>query len=313
MQLAMILLFFQMQVTAQAETEAQKYKAIDEILNKLYNHSHLLSADQEAENMARALLGENPHNPLVYHLWASIEWLLIGRELNLKADEPTDITEINGYKERSERYRNMVNKGLVLTPQDSVDERALFFRAALMFDHAKFSARYEGQLSGLKRADKEAAEGVLLLRKALETEPKLCSAYLFLGGNRFQLANKTGSWTIQRLFIRNFSSVYNELYLIDSDVFNEKKAIEWLEKAYNCGYPEPWLKSFWLEASFLLAGAYHDYHKKLGVKEEFMVLPKETALLKQLVVIFPQNLDLIKKLLERELRLKVLGNYFSKK
>lgn len=313
MKLTVILLFLQLSPVA----ETQKYQDIDAVLNKSYNHSHQLSADQEAEVMARALLEKYPDDPYVYNLWASMEWLLIGRELNLRADEQKEIREINGFKERAQRYRDTVNKGLALTESsdpassNTSDERSLFLRAALKFDHAKFSARYESRYSGLKRADQEAAEGLKILKGILKNNPNFCSAYLFLGGNRLQLSTKTSLF--QRPFIWGLSSVYAQLYSIDSDVFNDKKSIEWLEISYQCHYAQPWMKKGWLETNFLLAGAYRDYGKKLNPRDEIPVLKKEVSLLEQLTAMFPQNQDIVQMLSERVLRLKTLEDYFSKK
>ncbi|TSC74631.1 MAG: hypothetical protein G01um101444_236 [Parcubacteria group bacterium Gr01-1014_44] len=306
MKFAVILLFLQLSPAA----ETQKYQEIDEVLNKTYNHSRQLSADKEAEAMARILLEKYPDDPYVYNLWASLEWLLIGRELNLRADEQKDIREVNGYKERVQRYRDTVNNGLTLT-ENTKDERSLFLRSALKFDHAKFSARYESKYSGLKRADKEAGEGIQILREILKANPSFCSAYLFLGGNRLQLSTKTSLY--QRPFIWGFSGVYSEIYSINTDVFNEQKSIEWLEISYRCHYSHPWMKKGWLETNFLLIGAYRDYGKKLNPRDEIPVLKKEVPLLKQLTAMFPQNQDIAKMLSERELRLKTLENYFSKR
>lgn len=305
MKLALILLLFQL---SSAETE--KYREIDAVFSQMYNHSRLLSADKEAEKMARTLLEKYPDDPYVYNLWASLEWLLIGRELNLRADQQKEIREINNYKERAEQYRSTVNKGLALT-ENTDDERSLFLRAALQFDHAKFSARYESHYSGLKQADKEAGEGLKVLKKVLEGNRNFCSAFVFLGGNRLQLSTKTKLF--ERPFIWGLSNVYAQLNSIDSDVFNEKKSIEWLEISYRCHYSQPWMKKGWLETNFLLIGAYRDYGKKLGAREEIPVLKKEVSLLKKLVDMFPQNQDVGQMLSERELRLKVLENYFSKK
>ncbi len=305
MKLAMILLLFQL-----SAVETQKYKEIDEVLSKSYNHSRQLSADKEAEAMARELLEKYPDDPYIYHLWASTEWLLIGRELNLKADEQIEIGGIAEYKERAQQYRNTVNKGLALTENTS-DERLLFLRAALKFDHAKFSARYEKGLNGLKKADKEAAEGIKILREILQRNPSFCSAYFFLGGNRLQLSTKTK--VLERPFIWGLSSVYAELYQVDTDVFNDKKSIEWLEISYSCHYSRPWMKKGWLETNFLLAGAYRDYARKIGVRDELPILKKEVPLLEQLAAMFPQNKDITEMLETRKLRLKILENYFSKR
>lgn len=290
--------------------ETQKYREVDAIFDKMYNHSRVLALDKEAENLARILLEKYPHDPYIYNLWASTEWLLIGRELNLKANEQREIGEIDGYRERGRRYRQIVDKGLILT-ENSSDKKILFIRAALMFDHAKFSARYESRLSGLRRADKEAAEGIRILKKVIQIDPNFCSAYFLMGGNRLQLSTKTN--VVEKLFAWKFSKVYNELYSLDSDVFNEKKSIEWLEKAYQCGFPQLWLKKTWLETSFLLMGAYRDYGKELDIKDEMAILQKEIPLLKRLCTIFPQNRDIVQILTEREFRLKILQSYFSKK
>ena len=302
--------FFLVFLLWQSPPETQKYQEIDDVFNKMYNHSRLLSADKEAESMAKALLEKYPDNPYLYNLWASLEWLLIGRELNLRADEQREIAGINGYKERVQRYRDTVNKGLALT-ENSSDERLLFLRAALKFDHAKFSARYEGGLFRYKRADQEAAEGIEILREVISRNPSFCSAYLFLGGNRLQLSTKLN--LAQQLLAWKSSRVYKELYVIDSDVINERKSIEWLEISYRCHYSQPWMKKGWLETNFLLVGTYRNYRKKLGIKDEIGILQKEVPLLQQLSGMFPQNQDIAKILIETELRLKILGNYFSKK
>ncbi|MDP3731151.1 MAG: hypothetical protein Q8R34_01505 [bacterium] len=306
MKLVLLLLAFQLSPPA----ETQKYREIDAVLNKSYNHSRVLSADKEAESMAWTLLGKYPNDPYVYNLWASLEWLLIGRELDLKADEQKDIAQIKGYEERAKRYRDTVNKGLALTENTS-DERTLFLRAALKFDHAKFSARYESRFSGLRKADQEAAEGIGILREMIKKKPSFCSAYLFLGGNRLQLSLKTNA--LEKLLAWKISKVYNELYYIDSDVFNDQKSVEWLEISYRCRYSQPWMKKGWLEANFLLAGAYRDYGKKTGTRDEMPILKKEVPLLEHLANMFPQNQDIAAILETRKLRLTILENYFSKK
>src|SRR3989344_8621888 len=134
MYIVLILLFLQWSPAL----ETQKYQEIEAVFSKSYNHSRVLSADKEAETMAKTLLEKYPNDPYIYNLWASLEWLLIGRELNLRADEQTDIRKINGYEQRAKQYRDTVNKGLVLT-ENKNDERSLFLRAALQFDHAKIS------------------------------------------------------------------------------------------------------------------------------------------------------------------------------
>jgi len=288
-----------------------KESELEEVFNRTYNQTRNLFLDMGAENMAKGLLEKYPDDPYVYDLWASTEWLLIGRELNLRADEQKDITNLINYRERAENYRRMVEKGLALT-ENKTDEKTLFARAVLKFDQAKFSARYESRLTGLKKADREAAEGIKILKQTIKANPNFCSAYLFLGGNRLQLSTRPNF--AERLLVWKFSKVYAELYSIDKDVFNEKKSVEWLEKSYYfCDVDHPWEKKTWLETAFLLAGAYRNYHKKMPVKEEVSVLPKEISLLKSLSARFPQNQDLARMLSERELRLKVLQNYFSKK
>lgn len=309
MKFALILFLFQIVLPPNG---VEKNQEIESLLSKMYNHTRQLSADKEAEKTARELLAKYPDDPLFYDIWASAEWLLIGRELNLKADEQRDVGEINGYGERAKKYRTTVEKGLSLTAGKN-DEKNLFLRAALKFDQAKFSARYEGKFSGLKQADEQAAEGIKILRQLLGINHNFCSAYFFLGGNRFQLTSKTDPWSIKRVFVRNFSAIYNELYVLDKDVFDEKKAIEWLEIASNCGYPQPWLKKAWLENSFLLIDAYRQYAKGIGIENELSILNKEVLLLKQMTGALPQNSDLTQILNEKELRLKVLQNYFSRK
>lgn len=304
-----LLLLLILQLTPPA-IEVEKYQEVETVLTKMYNHTRLLTADKEAEGMALALLTKYPDDPYVYHLWASAEWLLIGRELNLKADEQKDISAINDYQERAERYRQLVDKGLALT-ENAADEKLLFLRGALEFDHAKFSARYESRLSGLRRADKEAAEGVKILRSILQTNPRFCSAYLLLGGNRFQISVKTNA--IEKLLAWKFSKVYSELYAVDKDVFNEQKSVSWLERAYRCESPELWSEQIELEAGFLLAEAYRHFGKQQNIKDELAILKKEVPLLNRLSGTLPQNSDLSKMLAERELRLKILTNYFSKK
>lgn len=290
--------------------ETEKYQEIEAVLTKMYNHTRLLTADKEAESMAKALLDKHPNDPYVYHLWASAEWLLMGRELNLKADEQKDISAINGYQERAEHYRQLVSKGLALT-EKTFDHDILFIRGTLWFDQAKFSARYESHLSGLRRADQEAAEGIRTFRNIFQNNPDFCSAYLLLGGNRLQMSIKTNA--IEKLLAWKFSKAYGELYLLDKDVFNEQKSIQWLEKAYRCESSEIWAQQTELEAGFLLTGAYRHFGRQLGIKEELGILKKEVPLLNRLSHTFPQNTDLVRMLTERELRLKVLTNYLFKK
>ncbi len=301
-----LLLFFQLPPPI---SEAEKYEEIEVILNKTYNHTRLLEADKEAERLAQALMGKYPDDPSVYDLWASAEWLLIGRELNLKADEQKDLSRVNGYKERIQRYHHSVEKGLALT-ENSVDERMLFLQAALKFDQAKFAAKYEGRFSGLRKADKEAAEGLKILKGILKDNPNFCSAYLFLGANRLQFSTKV-KW-YQKPFVWATSRAYNELYAFDGDVINEKKSIEWLERAYHCGYPEPWLKKAWLETSIILIGAYDNFDQKHGGKEEMDTLLKEVPLLQKMAALFPQNQDLGQRLSQKESRLKQLQKIIFK-
>lgn len=311
MKLALLLLLFQLYSPRVDVLEIQKYIEIDEILTKSYNHSRQLSADQEAEAMARTLLEKYPDDPYAYHLWASMEWLLIGRELNLKADEQKDITKLDKYKERAKRYRNLVDKGLLLT-ENAQDEKLLFLRAALQSDHAKFTARYDGGgIFRFRQADKEAAEGIRILKKILENNPGFCSAYLFLGANRLQLSTKLN--LAQQLLAWKGSRIYNELYTIDSNVVDEKKSIEWLEISYACHYFQPWMKKGWLEANFLLIGAYQGYGNRLNVRDQIPILKKEIPILRRLSAIFPQNQDVADMLSSRELRLKTLENYFNKR
>ncbi len=306
MHLALFLLFLRLS----PGTEAQKYQDVDELFYQILNHSRLLSADQEAEKTARHLLEKYPDDPYLYNLWASTEWLLIGRELNLKADEQREIDQTEGYDQRAKRYQANTEKGLALT-EGKNDSKNLFLKATLKFDQAKFASRYESHISGLNHADQKAGEGIQILKQILAANPNFCSVYFFLGGTRLQLATKVGG--LNWIFVRLFSETYTQLRSLDSDVFNEQKSIEWLEKAYQCGYPQPWLKKTWLETTFLLAKAYRDYGKGLGTREEMAVLQKEVPLLKQLGGMFPQNQDVASMLVERELRLKVLQNYFSKK
>src|SRR3989344_717546 len=144
-----------------------KESELEEVFNRTYNQTRNLFLDMGAENMAKGLLEKYPDDPYVYDLWASTEWLLIGRELNLRADEQKDITNLINYRERAENYRRMVEKGLALT-ENKTDEKTLFARAVLKFDQAKFSARYESRLTGLKKADREAAEGIKILKQTIK-------------------------------------------------------------------------------------------------------------------------------------------------
>ncbi|OGF64869.1 hypothetical protein A2661_03105 [Candidatus Giovannonibacteria bacterium RIFCSPHIGHO2_01_FULL_45_24] len=302
-----VLLLLAFQLTSPAEI--QKYQEAEAVLNKTYNHTRLLEADQEAERMARVLIHKYPDDPYIYALWASAEWLLIGRELNLRADEEKDVTQVNGYKERVQRYHYFVEKGLSLT-ENSIDEHMLFMRATLKFDQAKFAAKYEGRYSGLRKADQAAAEGIKILKDILRSNPNFCSAYLFLGANRLQFSTKI-KW-YEKPFVWASSRAYGELYAFDGDVINEKKAIEWLERAYHCGYPQPWQKKAWLETSFILVGAYGDFGKKRGKKEEMDTLLKEVPLLQKIVAFFPQNKDLGQRLSQKESRLETLQNTIFK-
>jgi len=283
--------------------EAVKERGFEEVLSRIYNHTRLLEADQEAEKMARSLLEKYPDDPYTYTIWASIEWLLIGRELNLKADEQKDIRKIRGYENRTKQYRELVNKGLALT-ENKTDEKSLFLRAALQFDHAKFSARYEGGFGGLDKADKEAAEGLKIAKIILAQKPNFCSAYFFLGGSRLQFSTKV-PW-YKKPFVWGISRAYKELYNLDGDVINEKKSIEWLERVYHCGFPQPWLKKVWLETNFVLVGAYDNFDKKHSPKEEMDTLLKEVPLLQKLSSLFPQNQDLAQRRSDKEARLQVL-------
>lgn len=293
--------------------EEERYFQANQILEEFYNHFDSVEENAKAKKAIFELIRKYPDEPYLYNVWALTEWVLIGHELGIKIDEQKDIVEIPIYLNRVSEYHKLVDEGISLTDGKD-DQKSLLLRAAFFFDKAKFIARFEGGLSGLRRADKESANSIKIIIKIFSENGDFCPGYLIPGITRFGLAAKTEPWSFNRLIVRTSSKTYNALYDFDSDVFNKNKSLQLLERMYYCKGQEIWFEKFWLESAFFLASAYGNYRKDLKITEELQILKeKEIPLLRRLAGMFPGNNDLAKKFELARLRQKILENYFTLK
>ncbi len=292
------------------EEEEQRYEQLNKIVYHLYDNFESKESNAQDLKDAWELLQCYPEDPYIYDLWATTEWVLLGHELGTGLDQQKEISEFPALAERAKRYHEVVGHGLKLTDNKN-DPKNQLARAILFFSQAKFTFSFESDFSGLSRADKETAEGIKLLKRILEKDSTFGPAYFFLGTTRYGLAAKTEAWSPKRLVIRLKSYTYDELYYIDSDVFNKSSALEWMEKAYYYN-ASSWLKKIWLESAMLLFKVYPDYRKSLKLNQELEILEtKEIILLERLAEILPHRQDLIQQLKLSKLRVKIIKDYLS--
>ena len=298
------------------ESADEKYLKLNQVLFEFYNHFESLEKNAEAKKSAEKLLEQYPDDPYFYDLWASIEWTLIGHELNLKIDEQAKISHLPNYAERAAKYYALVEKGLSLTEsaEGQIKAKTLLARANLFFDRAKFTARFGNGLSDLSRADKDSAEAIKTLKNLLAEDQSFCPAYFLMGAVRYGLTAKTENSLTYQFFVWLKSKTYAEFYQTDKNVLDKTRALEWLEKSYQCENPELWLKKNWIESAIFLAGSYENYKKDLKIAKELELMEtKEMPLLENLISLFPENKGLKEKLDLVNLRVRILKNYLFPK
>ncbi|HEY4484325.1 MAG TPA: hypothetical protein VI978_01215 [Candidatus Paceibacterota bacterium] len=303
-----------LQISPEQSQEEQKYEQLNKVVDSFYDNFESKKSNAEDLKNAWELLQKYPDDPYFYDLWASIEWVLLGHELGVGLVQQKNISSNSELSIRARSYHEIVGQGFKLT-EDKSDTKFLLAKAILLFNQSKFTYRFEGNLSGLSKADKETADGIKVLKTILKEKPDFHSAYFFLGATRYGLASKTDPWSPKRLFVRLKSYTYDELYhLADDDVFNKSTALKWLVESYQNGYDQPWLRKTWLESAILLSGIYPDYRKDLKIKQELEILKnQELPLLKKLIETLPNRKDVQQRLVLAQLREQVLENYISSK
>lgn len=297
-------------LAAGQDPEEIKNHRVDQILTLFYNNLDSIEKHSEAKTAVSALIEEYPDDPLLYELWCAIEWSAISLELEMKLDERRNILGIAPYRKRAESYHALVEQGLQLTNQLLVastnnnlamPQRSLFAKGALYYADAKFIAKFE---NGLAKADEAAARGIKEFKKLLATDQDFSAVYLYLGGARYQISSQG---LIKRLAIRFGSQAFAEIDTIcKGDVVNKDESIQWLERAYCYGAPQPWLRKNWMESAFVLYGAYEKLRLDKQLKsseEEQHIREKELPVLLWLLEQIPENKKLQQKQILLDLRL----------
>lgn len=285
-------------------SQEEKYEQIDRVIYLFYNYYDRVDKNLEAKLKIEELIAQYPGDPYLYDLWATVEWVLLGHELGVKLGERKNIDGDDKYRERISHFRDMVNKGLILTEKQS-SSRLRFAQASLWLDHARFSYSYAG---GLNKADEESANGFITIRTILGENKDFCPAYFPLGITRFRFSKES---FFKRAGIKIFSRSYEEISLLNVKVMDSNEGMKWIEKTYECGYQEPWLKENWIEASFALLSIYERYRSDIdGERLELVFLKeKELPLTQRLLDLFPENIGLAEKLKEKE---KLIQGYLLK-
>ena len=279
---------------------AQESYEIDSLVSEFYNNFVSKESNKEVKENIERLLERYPENPYLYNFWASVEWILMGRELGLKLNETKNISKDSAYTKRIAIYERMIEKGLLESAKLSDEEKSLS-KAALLFEKSKLQYRF---FEDIKSADKTSAAVIQILENTSS-----CHKYFFLGSIRFSLSNQSKA---KQLAIYFLSDSYEELYKLDSDVFNKEKSIEWLKRAYECGYSAVKHKNIWIETAFILINAYANYRRGLSLDNELVIIKKEMAISHALALMFPQNEDLLYLHKYNGVRQKVLENYLKK-
>lgn len=295
-------------LAASQNPEEAKNEHINRVLTLFYNHLDSVDKHAEAKKLVTGLIEKCPDNPFLYELWCSIEWSSIGLELGVPIDARRDIANISAYyRSRTEKYHEMVSRGLrgadeALSRDDGgqiVRQKWLFAKGALYFAEVKFSAKFEG-VSGLRRSDEAGVTGIRTFRKILDDNPNFSAPFSYLGSARYKISTQ-GLAT--RIIVRFSSRIFAEIdSLCEGDVVNKNESIQWLERAYAYGAPEPWLQKNWIESAFVLHGAYEKLRIEKGLRgpeEKEFILDKELPVLLWLLERFSEN----KKLREKQLLL----------
>ncbi|MDO8495707.1 MAG: hypothetical protein Q7S32_04330 [bacterium] len=310
-----------------AKTRGQEVPAeakVEAILQLFYNNMHSIEKHAEAKAAAYALIEKCPNNPLLFELWAAIEWSAISLELEGKFDERRFILDIAPYRKRAEYYHSMVQRGLETADQalligngEMASRRKwLFAKGALYFADSKFTVKFEDGkgFDGMRRADQSAANGIREFKKSMAEDSTFFAPYLYLGGARYQMSIQ--SW-VNRTAVRFASHAFAEINsLCEGDVINKPASIQWLERSYAYGAPEPWLKKNWIESALVLEGMYEKFRVEAGFKlsdEVVFIENKELPVVLRLLEQFPENKRLNARKEALDLRLSILNNYLNKK
>lgn len=303
------------------DSKEAKNESVGRMLTLFYNHLDSIEKHTESKTIISRLIEKYQDDPLLYELWCAVEWSSISLELEMKLDERRDIMGIAPYRKRAEQYHQMVARGLQLADQflTSVNDdlilqrQGLFAKGALFYADAKFLAKFEDGLTGLRKADEVAAQGIKEFKKLLLVDKDFLAVHLYLGSTRYQISSQN---LIKRTTIRFTSYSFAEINTIcERDVVDKEEAILWIQWAYTYGAPELWLKKNWIESAFVLRGAYekHRIDKSFGLSDEIQFIQnKEWPVLLWLLEQFPENKKLLEKHRELNLRLQILRNYLKK-
>ena len=278
----------------------QNTEDVDALISEFYNNFTSEESNRTIKEKIEQLIKLRPENPHLYSFWASVEWVLIGRELGLALGDKKNISDNEIYAPRITRHEQMVKIGLEYT--EKIDSEKELAKAALLLEKSKLQYRF---LGNIRDADKTSAKIIQII----DNSPS-CYKYFYLGSMRFSMSNRS---RIERLGIYILSDSYAELYKIDRDVFNKNKSIEWLERAYQCEQKSMGQKKTWIETTFFLANAYNTYRKGLQIEDELPILEKETKITGELNALFPKNNDLAKRHKLNKLRQETLTYYLKRK
>jgi len=201
-------LFAGAQVPALSDDERDKL--IDQALSFYYNGKPV-----QARVVAEILKRHFPEDAFFRELTAEIIWL----ELSQKAAPQTHLSkevDLTLVKENTflvEQFKEEIYSGLVLTQQNlndnPNDSRAIFLRGMLKARYGGFVAKFESGLRTIREADRETAEGLGLIKRAIGLDSGLCSAKYLLGLTKYTLLQKGIEEWKAYIAIRLYSEVYN--------------------------------------------------------------------------------------------------------
>lgn len=292
--------------------EVEKNLALETCLKFFYNNISSVEKIARVKTMAEEMIVHWPDDPWLYELWASIEWSAVSLEMEVGFDERRNILGIPPYRHRAEKYHTIVAKGIQLADQKLAEangngqsrQQWLFAKGALCFADAKFFAKFEFGRSGLEKSDEASAQGIREFKKILAENAGFYPVFLYIGGARYQISNQ--GFAIRTL-IRFTSYTFAEINTIcEGDVVNKNESVQWLERSYTYGAPQPWLKKNLVDTAFVLQTAYERLRINAGLNradEKEYIRNKELPVLLWLQEQFPENEKLQDKRKLLELRL----------
>jgi len=212
--LYLLLCFYGLSVSAQESTLGtdERNMLIYQALSFYYN-----GKPTQARAIAEVLKQNFPEDAFFRELTAEIIWL----ELSQKSAPQRHLSEdVNyGLVQRNiylvEQFKEEIFTGLVLTQIDlkknPSDSRAVFLRGMLKARYGGFIAKFESGLKSYAEADRETAEGLELIKKAVGLDPSLCSANYIIGLTKYMLFVKMSDSLINNIIIRWKSSTYDAI------------------------------------------------------------------------------------------------------